>query len=76
MVKTTSLWGQVEGQVLFFGSIFITRILTLLDMVEFERFLNPERVSMPDFDIDFCQQGRDKVIDYARKIWWDQFLKL
>ncbi len=33
----------------------------------FERFLNPERVSMPDFDIDFCQEGRDKVIDYVRK---------
>lgn len=34
----------------------------------FERFLNPERVSMPDFDIDFCIEGRDRVIDYvARK---------
>lgn len=31
----------------------------------FERFLNPERVSMPDFDIDFCIEGRDKVIDYV-----------
>src|ERR1700710_1366443 len=33
----------------------------------FERFLNPERVSMPDFDIDFCQDGRDKVIDYVKE---------
>jgi DNA polymerase-3 subunit alpha len=33
----------------------------------FERFLNPERVTMPDFDIDFCQDGRDRVIDYVRK---------
>jgi DNA polymerase-3 subunit alpha len=32
----------------------------------FERFLNPERVSMPDFDIDFCQEGRDQVIEYVR----------
>jgi DNA polymerase-3 subunit alpha len=32
----------------------------------FERFLNPERVSMPDFDIDFCQDGRDRVIEYVR----------
>jgi len=32
----------------------------------FERFLNPERVSMPDFDIDFCQEGRDAVIEYVR----------
>ncbi len=33
----------------------------------FERFLNPERVSMPDFDIDFCQDRRDEVIDYVRE---------
>ncbi|WP_150626926.1 DNA polymerase III subunit alpha [Pandoraea captiosa] len=32
----------------------------------FERFLNPERVSMPDFDIDFCQDGRDRVIQYVK----------
>lgn len=31
----------------------------------FERFLNPERVSMPDFDIDFCMEGRDRVINYV-----------
>ena len=33
----------------------------------FERFLNPERVSMPDFDIDFCQDRREEVIDYVQK---------
>ncbi len=33
----------------------------------FERFLNPERVSMPDFDIDFCQERRDEVIAYVRR---------
>ena len=33
----------------------------------FERFLNPERVSMPDFDIDFCQERRDEVITYVRE---------
>ncbi len=33
----------------------------------FERFLNPERVSMPDFDIDFCQDRRDEVIDYVQE---------
>ncbi len=32
----------------------------------FERFLNPERISMPDFDIDFCQGNRDRVIDYVK----------
>lgn len=31
----------------------------------FERFLNPERISMPDFDVDFCMDGRDRVIDYV-----------
>jgi len=31
----------------------------------FERFLNPERVSLPDFDVDFCMEGRDRVIDYV-----------
>jgi len=43
--------------------------ITELDPIEhellFERFLNPERVSMPDFDIDFCMDGRDRVIDYV-----------
>jgi DNA polymerase-3 subunit alpha len=33
----------------------------------FERFLNPERVSMPDFDVDFCMEGRDRVIDYVSR---------
>ncbi|HEY9099394.1 MAG TPA: DNA polymerase III subunit alpha [Thiobacillus sp.] len=44
--------------------------ITDLDPLEydllFERFLNPERVSMPDFDIDFCQDGRDRVIQYVK----------
>ena len=43
--------------------------VTDLDPLEhdllFERFLNPERVSMPDFDIDFCMEGRDRVIEYV-----------
>lgn len=33
----------------------------------FERFLNPERVSMPDFDVDFCQNNRDRVIEYVKE---------
>src|SRR5205085_9243609 len=33
----------------------------------FERFLNPERVSMPDFDVDFCMDRRDQVIQYVQK---------
>ncbi len=38
----------------------------------FERFLNPERVSMPDFDIDFCQDKRYKVIEYVRGRYGEQ----
>jgi DNA polymerase-3 subunit alpha len=37
----------------------------------FERFLNPERVSMPDFDIDFCQERREEVISYVQKKYGD-----
>jgi len=43
----------------------ITDIDPLRHDLLFERFLNPERVSMPDFDIDFCMEGRDRVIDYV-----------
>ena len=35
----------------------------------FERFLNPERISMPDFDVDFCMDGRDRVIDYVAEAY-------
>ena len=39
-----------------------------LNWIEFfERFLNPERISMPDFDIDFCTDRRDEVIAYVAK---------
>ncbi len=38
----------------------------------FERFLNPERVSMPDFDIDFCQDGRERVIEYVRQKYGEE----
>ncbi|WP_341808840.1 DNA polymerase III subunit alpha [Wolbachia endosymbiont (group E) of Neria commutata] len=45
--------------------------ITDLDPIKFglifERFLNPDRISMPDFDIDFCQEKRDQVIDYVQK---------
>jgi len=48
-------------------SLGITDLDPLAYALLFERFLNPERVSMPDFDIDFCQEGRDAVIDYVKK---------
>jgi DNA polymerase III subunit alpha len=47
-------------------SLGITDLDPLRYNLLFERFLNPERVSMPDFDIDFCQDGRDRVIDYVK----------
>ena len=46
-------------------SLGITDIDPLKYDLLFERFLNPERVSMPDFDIDFCMEGRDRVIEYV-----------
>ncbi|NLU11590.1 MAG: DNA polymerase III subunit alpha [Gammaproteobacteria bacterium] len=45
--------------------LHITNLDPLLYDLLFERFLNPERVSMPDFDVDFCMDGRDRVIDYV-----------
>ena len=47
-------------------ALFITDLDPLRYKLLFERFLNPERVSMPDFDIDFCQANRDRVIDYVK----------
>jgi DNA polymerase-3 subunit alpha len=47
-------------------SLNITGLDPLQYNLLFERFLNPERVSMPDFDIDFCQANRERVIDYVK----------
>ncbi|MGA8147981.1 MAG: DNA polymerase III subunit alpha [Gallionellaceae bacterium] len=48
-------------------SLGITDLDPLRYALLFERFLNPERVSMPDFDVDFCQDGRERVIQYVRQ---------
>jgi len=48
-------------------SLGITDLDPIKYSLLFERFLNPERVSMPDFDIDFCQIRRDEVIEYVNK---------
>ncbi|BCD91329.1 DNA-directed DNA polymerase [Francisella halioticida] len=53
-------------------SLLITDIDPLPYGLLFERFLNPERVSMPDFDIDFCIQGRDRVIKYVEQKYGKQ----
>jgi DNA polymerase III subunit alpha len=48
-------------------SLGITDLDPLAYALLFERFLNPERVSMPDFDVDFCQDNRGRVIEYVRQ---------
>jgi DNA polymerase-3 subunit alpha len=58
--------GSGAGSVVAY-SLGITDLDPLQYALLFERFLNPERVSMPDFDIDFCQEGRDRVIDYVKE---------
>jgi DNA polymerase III subunit alpha len=58
--------GSGAGSLVAF-SLGVTDLDPLQYGLLFERFLNPERVSMPDFDIDFCQDGRDRVIDYVRQ---------
>ncbi|UJW82192.1 DNA polymerase III subunit alpha [Hydrogenophaga sp. SL48] len=50
-------------------ALLITDLDPLQYNLLFERFLNPERVSMPDFDIDFCQSNRDRVIDYVKDLY-------
>lgn len=58
--------GSGAGSLVAF-SLKITDLDPLRYDLLFERFLNPERVSMPDFDVDFCIAGRDKVIDYVAR---------
>ncbi len=58
--------GSGAGSVVAY-SLGITDLDPLAYNLLFERFLNPDRVSMPDFDIDFCQEGRDRVIDYVKQ---------
>jgi DNA polymerase-3 subunit alpha len=57
--------GSGAGSLVAF-SLGITDIDPLQYALLFERFLNPERISMPDFDIDFCQDNRGRVIEYVR----------
>ncbi len=58
--------GSGAGSLVAF-SLGITDLDPISYDLLFERFLNPERVSMPDFDIDFCEHGRDRVIEYVKK---------
>ncbi len=58
--------GSVAGSLVAWA-LQITDIDPIRYNLLFERFLNPERISMPDIDIDFCIEGRDKVINYVRE---------
>ncbi len=60
--------GSGAGSLVAF-SLRITDLDPLRYELLFERFLNPERVSMPDFDIDFCMERRDEVIDYVAETY-------
>jgi len=62
--------GSGAGSLVAF-SLTITDLDPIRVSLRFERFLNPERVSMPDFDIDFCQSRREEVIDYVQKRYGD-----
>ncbi len=58
--------GSGAGSILAYA-IGITDIDPMKYSLLFERFLNPERISMPDFDVDFCYERRGEVIDYVEK---------
>ena len=58
--------GSAAGSIVAY-SLRITDIDPIKYDLIFERFLNPERVSMPDIDIDFCYERRGEVIDYVRR---------
>ena len=72
--------GSAAGSLVAYA-LRITNVDPLKYNLIFERFLNPDRVSLPDFDIDFCVKGRDRVIDYVRekyggKEWWDRIAQI
>ncbi len=72
--------GSAAGSIVSYA-LGITGVDPLRYHLIFERFLNPDRVSMPDFDIDFCIRGRDRVIDYVRAKyggdqWWERIAQI
>ena len=63
--------GSGAGSIVAYA-LTITNIDPLPYNLLFERFINPERISMPDFDIDFCQEGRQKVIEYVTQKYGEE----
>lgn len=62
--------GSVVGSIVAWA-LLITDLDPIQFRLFFERFLNPERISMPDIDIDFCQERREEVINYVRSKYGD-----
>ena len=60
--------GSAAGSIVAYA-LRITELDPIRHNLLFERFLNPERISMPDIDIDFCQRRRGEVIEYVSKKW-------
>jgi DNA polymerase-3 subunit alpha len=72
--------GSAAGSLVSYA-LRITNVDPIKYGLIFERFLNPDRISLPDFDIDFCVKGRDDVIDYVRSKyggteWWDRIAQI
>lgn len=63
--------GSAAGSLVSYA-LGITNVDPMKYSLLFERFLNPERVSMPDIDIDFCYERRDEIIDYVKKKYGDK----
>lgn len=60
--------GSAAGSIISYA-LDITKVDPLKYDLLFERFLNPERVSMPDIDIDFCYENRDRVVEYVNDLY-------
>ena len=72
--------GSAAGSLVSYA-LRITNVDPIKYGLIFERFLNPDRISLPDFDIDFCVKGRDEVIDYVRRKyggehWWERIAQI
>ena len=63
--------GSAAGSLVAYA-LGITNIDPIRYGLLFERFLNPERISMPDMDIDFCDERRDEVIEYVRRKYGEE----
>ena len=63
--------GSAAGSIVAY-TLAITNIDPIRYQLLFERFLNPERVSMPDFDVDFCQNNRGRVIEYVKSKYGEE----